>query len=72
MRTLVTEIHVENVQTVGETDPYDPEGETESVATILMEGEWHGHQVKGLQVGAYLIWFQPSEFETLADFFGEN
>lgn len=71
MNTLVTEIHPTNVREVGEVEPeFVDEDEVLGAPAIFLEGDLHGLTVKGLQVSGYVLWFMPSEFPSLANFFG--
>lgn len=69
MRTVVTEgIRPENVREVGFLDAPDV-GSMGGVATTFLEADFQGFVIKGMQVGSYVMWWMPEEFEPIAKFF---
>lgn len=63
------EMDVSGVREIGFVDAPIEEGDDFiGVSTTLLEGEWHGATVRGLQVGAYLMWFLPDEAQQIGAF----
>lgn len=57
-------IQPSNVREVGFIDPDDANG----VSTTLLEGDFQGLVVKGLQVGPYVVWWMPNESDQIGAF----